>query len=228
MSELKGLVLGFGGWANAWQPLNDSVPAEIKHLSPVEFTICMCAALGAGSLMVAGTVESIPNYQKILGDGEKFGLKISYLLMHSDENTAQAVLSAEEFLANAPVLVASAGLCCYGPDLKKFVSVQRDVVNFSFGCESPKSSFPPCEMFYLGKSGFAAARQAVEQHGAAANRGDLMRCFASEASTRNITSFPGVYCVNFNKQQSSCCNFQTLVGDRLDLLAQLMNLPSRA
>ena len=182
----------------------------------------MYSALGARSLMVACTVDSIRNYQEVLGDGEKYGLKISYLLMHPDEHTAQAVLSAEEFLSNSPVLVASAGLCCYGPDLRKFVPVQRDVVSFSFGCDSSKNSLPTCEMLFLGKPGFTAARLAIERQGSTVNGSELIRCFEGAATTRDITSYPGVYCIDFNKQKSSCCSLQALAGDRLAMLAELV------
>ena len=226
-SELKGLVLGFSHWADAWRPLNNAAPPQMNHLAPVDFTICMCSALGIKSLIVAVTVDSIPNYQEVLGVGKKLGLKISYLLMHPDEHTAQAVLSSEEFLSNSPVLVASAGLCCYGPDLRKFVAVQREVVSFSFGCESQKNSLPTCEMFYLGKSSFAAAREAIEQQGSAANGSDLVRCHESDTTTKDIASCPGVYCTDFNEQKSSCCDLQELSGDRLEMLAELVKFSNK-
>ena len=57
---------------------------------------------GIRNILVISTPEDIKNYSNLIGDGQHFGINISYEIQPSPDGVAQALIIAENFLANQP------------------------------------------------------------------------------------------------------------------------------
>ena len=58
---------------------------------------------GIRDILIISTVEDLPSYQKLLGDGSKFGLNLQYKAQASPDGLAQAFIIGEEFIGSSSV-----------------------------------------------------------------------------------------------------------------------------
>jgi glucose-1-phosphate thymidylyltransferase len=51
-------------------------------------------------ILIISTQQDLPNFERLLGDGSRFGLKLSYKVQPSPDGLAQAFLLGEDFIGN--------------------------------------------------------------------------------------------------------------------------------
>jgi glucose-1-phosphate thymidylyltransferase len=58
---------------------------------------------GIRDVLIISTPADMVGYQRLLGDGSQFGLRIDYALQPRPEGIAQAFLIGREFIGDSPV-----------------------------------------------------------------------------------------------------------------------------
>jgi len=113
---LKGIVLA-GGSGSRLHPI--SLVAS-KQLQPVYdkpmiyYPLATLMLAGIRDILLISTPEDTPRFEELLGDGERWGIRLSYAVQPRPEGIAQAFLVGADFIAAEPVTLILGDNILYG------------------------------------------------------------------------------------------------------------------
>lgn len=125
---MKGIVLA-GGQGSRLYPVTLGVSKQLLpvHNKPmIYYPLSVLMLAGIREIMLISTADDLPAFQRLLGDGSRFGVDLHYAIQEKPQGIAQAFLIAEEFIGHDDVCLVLGDNIFYG---QSFTQTLRQAAN---------------------------------------------------------------------------------------------------
>jgi glucose-1-phosphate thymidylyltransferase len=126
---MRGVLIAGGKGSRLW-PLTST---HSKHLLPIYdkpliyYPLATLMAAGIREICIISTLKDQDSYQKLLGDGDRFGIKIYYKIQSEPLGIANAILEAEDFINGEKAAVILGDNIFHGAGLGRQLSRNQNI-----------------------------------------------------------------------------------------------------
>ena len=139
----KGIILA-GGSGTRLYPITKSISKQLLPIYDkpmIYYPLSTLMLAGIRDILIITTPEDNKNFSDLLGNGNQWGIDISYAIQPKPEGIAQAFLISEEFISNNPSVLILGDNLFFGSKLESKllkVSSKLDSTVFAYHVNDPE------------------------------------------------------------------------------------------